>query len=468
MPNDPSSQPTPPRVMDGSEDGTILRPGTPHQATPHQTPEDATVLRPAPAPGPTLDEGDRTTYRPRPAPPLADETVDTTHLATPGERSIPSSLPPLAQVSDIPYHHRGRPSFRPVEPLFEAPPEVVVKERAKLPLKGILAWTLALVLIAVSAGVIYVRFFRETQDDPATKLPDNPNSQKVKVLRGDEVVRQYLTALAAGDPDTALALAQSTGTGSSKLITKQAYAASLKQAPITQVQVPEAPENATEIPASYTLGKDVVRTTFKVVKQDNGSWLLNRATVTFRPIGTGVDQVPLLVNGVPMTWGNAMELLPGRYQMSTGLAWLAYPANNTLTVPHLNYGTTTDHQITPVLTPAGKQAFLQAAQRSLQLCLSRRELSPANCPQSVEASPDLIPGSPQWSQEYDTLGSSNPALSATDQSIAQVTVTLHLRLRTQYRGGGTTPAQPIALNTTVSGRVTGSNPDEISLDWRIN
>ncbi|MGJ6980082.1 hypothetical protein ACSDQ9_06060 [Aestuariimicrobium soli] len=449
MQSDPSSQPTPPRApaRAGDEiDGTVLRP---------------MGMRP------TGDEGERTTYRPRPAPPLAGDDAGATHLAT-GRSSSPGSLPPMVQAQDVPFPHAGRGRFHAPENRFVAPPEPVRRQRAGVSIKAILAWSLAVILVAVVAGAVYVRFFRVTQDDLATKLPENSASTKAKVLRGDEVVRQYLDALAKGDTDTALSLGQTTGTGSTRVIAKQAYAVSLKVAPITNIQVPQASENASLIPASYQLGNDKVNTTFRVVKQDNGSWLLDHATVTFRPVSTGVEHVPLQVNGVSIAWSNPMELFPGRYVMSTGLTFLAFPASDTLTVPHLNYDSVSDHQITPLLTPAGKQAFLSAAQRSLQLCLSRHELSPANCPFSMEATPDLVPGSPRWSLESETLSSANPALSASDQSIAQATVNLNLRLRTEYRNGGVTPAQKVPVNATVSASVTGSTAQTISVEWRIN
>lgn len=373
----------------------------------------------------------------------------------------------MTQAHHVPYPERGRSNYQMPESRFVAPERPVARTRARTPIKGIIGWSLAVMLVAVTAGVVWVKYFRVTEDDAATKVPQNTASQKAKVLRGDEVVRQYLDALAKGDTDTALSLGQTDGAGSARLITKQAYAASLKSAPITAVNVPQAPENTTEIPATYKLGDETINATFRVAKQDNGSWLLARSTATFRPVGTGVDHVPLLINGVSTNWENPVELLPGRYQMSTGLTHIAYPGSDTLTVPHLNYPETSDHQITPTLTARGKQAFVEAAQRSLEVCLSRRELSPANCPMSMENVPDLVPGSPQWSIEQNPIPSANPALNASDQSKASVTVSLNLRLKTAYKGGGRSN-QPVTVNTTVTGVMTPNSSSEIKLEWRIN
>jgi hypothetical protein len=449
-------------------------PGTP-AGRPSADEDDAarTVLRPAPS---RENDGDGTTYRPRTTPPTASDEGAATHFAPrstgpfptdPGATGRPTSLPPVASVADVPHAQAGRPRFRAPEQRFVAPAPQPPRQPRGVPVRAIVAWALAVIMVGVGAGFVYVRWFRHTQDDLATRVPENSASAKVKVLRGDEVVRRYLDALAAGDPDTALGLAQSTGTGSGRVVTKRAYAVSLREAPITDIDVPRAPDNATEIPASYVLGGTRVATSYRVVKQDNGSWLLNKATVTFRPVGTGVDHLPLLVNGVSVNWENAMELLPGRYVMSTGLTYLAYPAGNTLTVPHLNYPDSSDHQITPTLTAAGRSAFIEAARRSLDVCVSRHELSPANCPFSVESAPGLVPDSPRWSIDSDTIGAANPALSASDQSVAQVTVNLNLRLRTQYRGGGTSN-QPVMVNATVSGAMTGSSSTGIRLEWRIN
>ncbi|MGA4669410.1 hypothetical protein ACPCG0_06365 [Propionibacteriaceae bacterium Y1923] len=462
-----------------ANDATVYRPQTPPSgASPHGAPpaHDATVLRPRPAaPAPVPDDGDGEATHLVGRPPASGTTppaswVNDANWAK--QTGTPSSIPPIS-ASEVPtfpqFDSQQFPqdysAYSLPEDRFQAPPEVRQRTRPKLPITRVLGWTFAVVLLAVAAGVGYVSFFRTPVEDEAVKVPVTQTAS-VQVVRGDEVVRQYLQALAAGDVDAARSLGPLGGAGSTALMTREAYAEALKAAPITEVNVPTTDENATDIPATYKLGDQEVSTRFRVRKLDSGSWEMAQTTVTFRMQGTSVTNVPLIVNGVRLDWDTPLELFPGAYQVTTGLPFISFAATDSLTVLHLGYSDTTSHPVTPLLTEAGTAAFKKAVTTSLTQCTSRKELAPANCPMNYGSSKPVVPGTVTWTLNGDPVTPARSGLVATDLSKAEVTVNASFTLSLVFTDQGRLNNSPVESRAIATAVMTVTNESLIKIEWR--
>lgn len=429
-----------------------------------------------------FDDASSMATPPRVVPPQPNQwdlEEDRTHLAGAGRpidgrgysQATPHSIPPITEASQVPTYPHGNwaPSaYSAQQERFVAPPEETVKTRKLPSLKSALAGALAIIVLAVATGVIYVTFFRKPPEDIATKIPENTVSAKAKVLRGDEVVRQYLTALAAGDVDKVQTLGPFSGQGSRTLITKAAYAQSLKLAPITEISVPAADANATEIPARYKLGGQEINTRFRVRKQDNGSWQMERITATFTLQGTNVDHIPVKVNGVTVNWATQLELLPGSYAMSTDLPFITFNKSDNLTVLHLSYGQVTPHPLTPVLNESGRNALVEIGKRTLSSCLTRKDLNPPNCPLTATSSQPIDPQQTKWTLTSDPWPAARPGLNANDQSRADLSINLNLTLFVAYKSGGSSGNQPLRYSATLSAVMTVASADAIKPEWKVN
>lgn len=476
----PAGRPGP--DADPGESTTWRPPPTVGQSTPVPPDgEQATVLRPRPA---APDQGEATTLRATGAgAPLGysgpgwqpDQAEQSTTLRPPdgaawgGGHASPRTLPPVTQAAEVPtYPQLSSRRYELPQDHFEAPPEVRQRVRRALPVRALVTWALVVVLVGVVAGVVYVRVIRKPAADPNVSLPSASVTASVTITKPDEVVRRYLTALSTNDVAGALALGDSASTGSRALLTSAAYSASLAAAPITDITVPAVESTVTDIPAQYKLGDQDVKTSFKVAKQDDGSYRMVKTTVTYRFRATNAGTVPLLVNGVKVELDNLVQLLPGRYTPSTGLPFLGYDSTSTLTVLHLNYPDLNVQPIVPTLTSQGQQALLDAGKASLADCLAKKELSPANCPMSVGSARPVVPDSIRWRQVGDQWTKAAPGLSANDQSTGEINLNLNLTIEASYGGSAQLDPQPYRGNVTVSASLLVSTAAELKPRWRIN
>lgn len=462
----PSSQPTPPRPP--AEPRIVPRPDP---SSPSGAEEGTRIVPRTGTPDSGAAEGTRIVERhPSGQPQRSQSWVSNESWAKHTE--TPVSVPPIG-AADVPTFPQfsahgfaqNYAAYSLPEDRFEAPPETHRKSFPKLPVSRIIGWAFAVVLLAVAAGAGWVTFIRDPGVDPNVKVPV-ATTASIKLVRGDEVVRQYLEALAAGDVEKARSLGPLGGEGSSALLTRRAYAESLKQSPITDIRVPTTDENATDIPATYKLGGKEISTRFRVRKLDSGSWEMAQTTVTFRMQGTNVTNVPLIVNGVRLDWATPLELVPGHYSVSTGLPFLSYSSSDALTVLHLGYTDITSHPVTPLLTETGTAAFKDAVRRSLEACVSRKELAPANCPMGFQSSRPVVPGSASWRLNGDPVGNARGGLVAGDQSKAEVTVAMSFSLSLTFTDQGRLNNSPIDARAVATAVMTVEDPSLVKVEWR--
>ena len=157
---------------------------------------------------------------------------------------------------------------------------------------------LALVILGIGSAIVAINLLQARNTERRSGATTGPSSSAPPAAgaRPSDAVFGYLTALASGDAQEALAYGQSQPTESS-LLTDKALATALKDAPLTAIEVPHVDgHNEAAVEASYKLGKRSVTETFDVVKQQD-AWKLRRvaAEVDLGLVRSGA--VPLLING---------------------------------------------------------------------------------------------------------------------------------------------------------------------------
>ncbi len=350
---------------------------------------------------------------------------------------------------------------------FERPPDAQDTGQAKrLPVRGLLAVAVGILVLGVLGGTLWVSFFRDVPIDGDT-IVKTSQSPGVEILTPQQVVRGYLDALAAGDIAKALAYGPRGGEGSQVLLTAAAHGAMPPASRPDNISILTDDALATEVDVSYTLGGEEVTTAMRVVRQDNGSYEMARTTVTMQMEMVGGDNVPTFLNGTSVDPSLLMEVVPGTYTPSTGLPFVAFPASSSISIVSLAYTGTAVFTMNPELTLAGRTALLKKAKASLADCIDSRELSPTGCPNAISAPKPVVSGSVRWElTDEDSLWSSfSPTLSSSDQSVAVAAVNLRLRVSMDYTNGQSSgindPSSTVALRATM----LGNDADSVSVIW---
>lgn len=396
----------------------------------------------------------------RPISPRSDFVGGPAGQATPirGEASLPQTAwtgPPTTP----PVGRFARPVERYQIPEIEAEPV----ERS-FPWRRAIGWLLATILVGVSAGWAYVRFVHDPRPDDDTVVTTSASAGP-RIPRADTLVRQYLEALAAGDTATAMSLG-AVGDGNPAAISPAAYARSLQTHPITEIRVPQLDNATTEVPASYRVGDQEVSTRFRVTRDDTGSWQLAHSTVQIELQVPNASGMPVLVNGVAIPSGVA-EVLPGHYEVSTGLPLVGYPEHNSVLITNLEYDGRVQRVLTPVLTQAGRDAMLAAGRDALSACLGMASLAPPGCPNQVSNPAPYDPGSVRWELIGNPFGAANPALDPVDQTRGQVSMVLQFGVRFSYTDGSTNGYQALdPVSASYSGSLLVDTTQAVEVGWK--
>ncbi|MCW2866098.1 MAG: hypothetical protein JWR20_286 [Marmoricola sp.] len=245
----------------------------------------------------------------------------------------------------------------------------------------------------------------------------------------DDAVRSYLQAVAAGDAKKALSVV-ATKPASDDLLTDQVLAASKKLGPITKINVPKVSSDYTTIVnASYSIGDESITQTYYVQKTADGYAL--------KDMGDGIDlsrlranTLPMLINGEKVT-SDKVYLFPGAYQFTTGNENISYGDTGKVTVKGgSDYVSTLD--LEPTLTQAGSQAFTQAVKASAHACVTKKQLSPPNCPNTTANSQNfkIDLGSIQWRlKNQDAFANLKPRLDYDNPALASVYPSLQFEIK---------------------------------------
>ncbi len=376
-------------------------------------------------------------------------------------RTDPSSGPDPEAVHSVLLRARDQSRF--VAPEIEEEPP-----RRRFPWKGALALVTVVVALAVGAGAFYALVVRKPTVGEGTTVKPSPGTSETRVLSPQDVVRTYLESLASGDIDAALALGPTAGdeTSTKHLLSPAAHRAMRKRAPITDIQIRTEDPKATTVEASYKLAGKDVQTKFPVVLGNDGSYQLERTTVTVIIELSQAEALPLLVNGVEVQKYQPMEVVPGVYELTTGHDYIEYPPENTFTIGSLQYADTTSLPATPRLTDEGRQAFVAAARTALERCVAVRAPAPEGCPQQVRAAKPLAPGSVRWTLVGQPFSSATASLSTADLTVAVVPLDLHFRMTARYADGSDPGTQDFPTTTVrATANMLGEDPDDITIVW---
>lgn len=238
-----------------------------------------------------------------------------------------------------------------------------------------------------------------------------------------DTVTSYLTALSAGDAETALGLLGS-APDDDTLLTDEVLTASNELAPITDIQVLQqvGDNGSADVSVSYLLGGDPVQAEYSVLDyDDDGQWKISGGTGY---ISTAkFDGIGLTVNGVGVQ-GDEVEVFPGAYELATDLPNFTLEGTTTVVVSSpFESGDTGD--IEPVLTDAALEQFRSIVSAAATECLASTTLA-AGCglelPATLDDGTTLVDGSIKRTLSADgqtTLSSLEPTLSYDNPTLAQ-------------------------------------------------
>ena len=350
---------------------------------------------------------------------------------------MPAAEIPQASVASIvvPKPIRGLPVDQPAAGRFAAPAEKARVARRTKPTIWVLS-IVTLILLGLASYVVWDRN-RPVSVSPDIVVPSSAQASAPRVARGDLAVKGYLEALAAGDITKAISYGP-VGGGSRALLVPDALKASLAVSPITNINVTAADATASTIHASYQLGTQAVVSDFRVEKLDDGNWQLASSTATVRLGAKRTDNVPLVINGQTIGPVVELELVPGTYTMTTGLAYLAYQSSTKITVNDLSYSKPIS-ELPIDVTSEGKDALIQATQASLAACIDYQQLSPPNCP-LVEPTKSPVVNSTIKRELIvaDPVSGAAWVVDSSNASVASALISVHYRISATYQDGGTT------------------------------
>lgn len=202
------------------------------------------------------------------------------------------------------------------------------------------------------------------------------NAARAAEARGEAAaaaVQRYLESVAAGDADAALSQVND-APAAGGLLTKQALAAALTSAPMTDVATTANPlwGSTGQISASYRLGGTAVTASYDVVDPDgSGTYLL--AAPSQLSLGPRFQGLAMTVNGVAVT-GSQVAVFPGTYTLGVTTSDYTIAGGAPFAVGGTE-PTDVPASVAPALDDAGVKVYREAVAASVQTCISSRKLA---------------------------------------------------------------------------------------------
>lgn len=320
----------------------------------------------------------------------------------------------------------------------------------------------ALVLIG---GVLLI--VDKVQSDRAAERRENQLTEQTEAAK--QVVTDYLTAIADGDAEAALAVVKDAPEG--PLLTDEALEASNSEGGLTDPQVTDASMQQLEddsvprgqITASYTVGDlDVPSRTFDVENSAEG-WRIKDATSTAAIGGTGAK-----INGQKLPADTTeVAVFPGTYAFTASNDRLQINAD-----PQVVTGLPEESltwSFSPTLSEKGTKDILSAGRASLDACLNKKELAPAGCPMinwqesnGIKVDQSTI----RYTLENDPWANVDLALNGEGTAAtAMITTTIKINANaTQNGASGTLDADPANRTTPMTADITGP---QVKVAWGV-
>jgi hypothetical protein len=378
----------------------------------------------------------------------------------PGQPQSPASGYPFGpsapdQGAAAPFADSWDPTAGQPEEYFSPSPAGPQPDRRRRTLLIVGISALALIILGVGSAIVVMNLLQASNGEQRTGGSTSPSSSAAPAAgaRPSDAVLGYLTALASGDAQEALAYGQSRPTESS-LLSDKALSTALKEAPLTAIEVPQVDgQNEAVVEASYKLGKRAVTETFDVVKQED-AWKLRRVAAELELGLVRSGAVPLLINGTKVS-ANLINLFPGSYEIGTGLKYSDYGNESTILVTSPS-GFPDTSRLGVRINAKGKAAAVAATKKSYTKCLKSDDPAPADCPNRWKSNETKWrKGSVDWNQQ-----GSDPFKNTkvtTSGLFAQVQIPLRVELSGTCTQGGRT-------GRCVGAEMSGTSISVVSLE----
>lgn len=317
------------------------------------------------------------------------------------------------------------------------------------------------ILLGVVGGTVLVRG-GAGPGDPA----DSPSPSPTGPPNPADTVRAFLEAVAAADAEAALAEA-ATQPADLSMLTDEALTAALAEAPISEINVPpvndvEPEDETTSVRVSYLIGEERVNDSFDVTRTGQ-RWKVTETTTEIDLSSIRAKEIPLLVNGSKIN-SNTITVLPGQYEITSGLDYIDYGEENTLLVAAPSSGSGSTSSIKPTLTSAGTRAFTDEVESHLEACMAKKELAPKGCPFGYKLGyrEKITAKTIKWVVAGDP--DLDPDLDYTDQHIAKANFQLQMKLTATGSKNGEKSkfSETVSSYPTVTADMTGSS---VRITW---
>ena len=148
--------------------------------------------------------------------------------------------------------------------------------------------------------------------------------------------------------------------------------------------------------------------------------------------------MPLIINGQTIGPVVELELVPGTYEMETGLPYLAYQSTTKITVNDLSY-TKAIAELPVDVTSEGKDALIRATQASLAACMDYQQLSPPNCPMAEPSSRPVIASTIRREMIVaDPVSGAQWVVDSSNAAVASALIQVHYKIFASFDAQTTT------------------------------
>lgn len=281
------------------------------------------------------------------------------------------------------------------------------------------------------------------------------------------VVRGFLEAVARNDATAALAYAETQPADTSYMSAEVLTAANAAN-PVTEINVPPVPSSTQDsmtVQASYKIGAERVTQGYDL-DLVNGVWMLSEVGAELDLSSQRSEVVPLILAGRTVD-ADTISLLPGAYEVTSGLTYLDWGPENTILVKGPGAFLSAS-KLDLSINDAGTAALLVATKASLNACVKIKKVDPSGCPFSYSnSSYKVTPSTISWTLTEDPLADVTPRLSNDDDGRGTVTASIRLQFtakgKTTYDGKAATISSPVSASATASADLTG---DSVTVTWK--